>query len=143
MDVQALVANYGSVALFVVSFIAGTIIPLSSEAALLAGIAAGVPRVEALVACSLGNCLACGVNYYLGLFVREKMQRKVEQSRSGRTTLSWMKRYGAWSLLGSWLPLVGDPLTIVAGLADIRLWVFVAVVFPLRILRYVAVLVFV
>lgn len=141
MDVQVLVADYGVFALFVMSFVAATVVPLSSEAALLAGVAAGIPPVQALVACSAGNCLACGVNYYLGLFARSKMNSRLEQSRSGRATLGWMKRYGAWSLLGSWLPVVGDPLTIVAGLAGVRWWLFAAVVFPLRILRYVVLLV--
>lgn len=143
MDVQVLVAEYGWVALFVFSFISATIIPLSSEAILLAGIAAGMPVLDALVACSTGNCLACVLNYYLGRLAGAKMRKKLEQSRSGRTTLQWMHRYGVWSLLGSWLPFVGDPLTVVAGLAEIPLLVFSSIVFPLRILRYVVLILFV
>lgn len=143
MDIQLLVADYGMAALFAISFVAATIIPLSSEAALLAGIAVGVPVVDSLLACSVGNCLGCAVNYYLGAALSDKMQHKLEQTRSGRATLNWMQRYGVWSLFGSWLPFVGDPLTIVAGLARVRWWLFAAVVFPLRVARYVVLLVFV
>jgi membrane protein YqaA with SNARE-associated domain len=47
-----------------------------------------------------------------------------------------MERWGVWSLLASWLPFVGDPLTVVAGTARIRLLWFILIVFGLRIIRY-------
>lgn len=142
-DMQYWIGAYGWVALFVLSFIAATIVPLSSEAALLGGIAAGIPVQEALVACSAGNCLACLVNYGLGRFIREKIQTKLEASRSGRTAMEWMRRYGIWSLLLSWLPVIGDPLTIVAGLGRVSLLLFIPIVWTLRIARYIVLVQFV
>ncbi len=126
----------GPLGLFLVSFLAATLVPLSSEAALVAGLAAGVPKAEALMACSLGNSLACVVNYGLGWFFREKMQARMESARSGRRAFAWMDRFGPWSLLGSWLPVVGDPMTVIAGIARVSFWLFVLVVLPLRVGRY-------
>lgn len=126
----------GPLGLFLVSFLAATLVPLSSEAALVAGLAAGVPVAEALVACSLGNSLACVVNYGLGWFFRDAMQARLEAGRSGRRAFRWVDRFGPWSLLGSWLPVVGDPLTVVAGVARVAFWLFLLVVIPLRVGRY-------
>ena len=142
-DMQYWISSYGWIALFVLSFIAATIVPLSSEAALLGGIAAGIPVSQALIACSAGNCLACLVNYALGWFIREKLRTKLEASRSGRTAIEWMRRYGIWSLLLSWLPIVGDPLTIVAGLGRVSLVLFIPIVWTLRIVRYIVLVQFV
>lgn len=130
-------------ALFVLSFIAATIVPLSSEAALWGGIVAGISVPEAVIACSAGNCLACLVNYALGWFIGEKVQAKLEASRSGRKAMEWMQRYGLWSLLLSWLPVIGDPLTIVAGLGRIPLVFFIPIVWTLRIARYILLVQFV
>lgn len=92
--------------------------------------------VPALVAASLGNSLACVVNWGLGWFLREKTQSRIDASRSGRAALRAMERWGPWSLGLSWAPVVGDPLTVVAGLARVSFGAFVAVVIPLRIGRY-------
>lgn len=133
--IEALV-EAGPLGLFAVSFLAATLFPLSSEAALVAGIAAGVPVADALVACSLGNSLACVLNYGLGWFFRDKMQTRLELARSGRRAFDWMDRFGPLSLLASWLPVVGDPMTVVAGIARVAFWLFLLVVIPLRIGRY-------
>lgn len=126
----------GPLGLFLVSFLAATLLPFSSEVALVASLAAGVPVAEALVAASLGNSLACVVNWGLGWFFRDKMQPRIDAARSGRTALRAMDRWGPWSLALSWAPVVGDPLTVVAGMARVPFWLFVAVVIPLRVGRY-------
>ena len=133
--IEALV-EAGPLGLFLVSFLAATLVPLSSEAALVAGLAAGVAPGEAIAACSAGNCLACTVNYGLGWFFRERTQARIDASRSGRRALAWMDRYGWASLLLSWAPVVGDPLTVVAGIARVPFLLFAVVVFALRIGRY-------
>jgi membrane protein YqaA with SNARE-associated domain len=129
-------AEAGPLGLFLVSFLAATLVPLSSEVALVAGLAAGVPPAEAVTACSLGNCLACTVNYGLGWFFREKTEARMTASRAGRKALGWMDRYGWASLLLSWAPVVGDPLTVVAGIARVSFALFALVVFTLRVGRY-------
>ncbi|GLR39829.1 hypothetical protein GCM10007880_03450 [Mesorhizobium amorphae] len=53
--------------------------------------------------------------------------------------MTWYRRYGRWSLLLSWAPFVGDPLTIVAGTLREPLWSFVAIVAVAKVARYLAV----
>jgi len=64
------------------------------------------------------------------------VQPRTEASRSGRAALRWMDRWGPWSLVLTPLPLVGDPVTVVAGLARVSFALFAAVVIPLRVGRY-------
>jgi membrane protein YqaA with SNARE-associated domain len=131
------IANYGFIALLLVSFIAATILPFSSEAALTIGILNGIPIVSAVLACSIGNCAACSFNYGLGaLFTTPE---KIQQSKSGKKAYQWVKKYGIWSLFLTWLPVVGDPITIAAGIFRIQLLTYTVIVYSLRILRYVAI----
>lgn len=132
------VLNYGLWGLGGASFVSATVIPLSSEAILIAGIAAGLPFAPAFAICSAANCLACVCNYGLGAALRSKMLPRLAGSKSGRRAIAWMERWGVWSLLGSWLPFVGDPLTVVAGTVRVHLLWFAIIVFALRILRYLA-----
>ncbi|MEL6177401.1 MAG: VTT domain-containing protein [Myxococcota bacterium] len=126
----------GPFGLFLLAFLAATLLPFSSEAALLGGIAAGIPTLPAVVACSLGNCLACLVNYGLGAWGRDRAQQRLENSWAGRQALDLSERYGWLALLGSWLPILGDPITIVAGLGRVTLIWFVPLVCGLRVGRY-------
>lgn len=132
------VLNYGLWGLGGASFVSATIIPLSSEAILIAGIAAGLPFAPAFAICSAANCLACVCNYGLGAALRPTMLPRLAGSKSGRRAIAWMERWGVWSLLGSWLPFVGDPLTVVAGTVRVHLLWFAIIVFALRVLRYLA-----
>lgn len=127
----------GPLGLFLLAFLAATLLPFSSEAGLVGGLAAGIPTASAVVACSLGNCLACLVNYGLGAWGRDSAQRRLEASWAGQKALDLSERYGLLALLGSWLPVVGDPITIVAGVGRVPLAWFVPLVFSLRVGRYV------
>jgi len=129
-----LIINYGFVALMIVSFVAATILPFSSEAALSVGILAGVPVTGAIIACSIGNCAACSFNYGLGALFSNP--EKIQQKKSGKKAYEWVKKYGWSSLLLSWLPIIGDPITIVAGIFRMNLVKYIAIVFSLRIIRY-------
>jgi membrane protein YqaA with SNARE-associated domain len=118
---------------------AATVLPFSSEAVLFGVIRAGIPKWQAVFWASAGNCLACMLNYYLGRWLREKMNVRLQRSKAGRKASSLMERYGAYSLLLSWLPVIGDPITILAGSARISLLIFIPLVFALRIGRYILV----
>ena len=67
----------GPLGLFLLAFLAATLLPFSSEAGLVGGLAAGIPTASAVVACSLGNCLACLVNYGLGAWGRDSAAYRV------------------------------------------------------------------
>lgn len=104
--------------LFLTAFIAATILPMQSEAALVALVVADAYPVWALVtAASLGNIAGSMTNWLLGRGIeryRERSWFPVKAAALDRAQ-GWYRRYGKWSLLLSWAPVVGDPLTVVAG----------------------------
>jgi len=118
--------------------LAATLLPLSSEVALWAAIAQGVSPMAAVVVASLGNVLAIVVNYILGYFLYEKMEQKIAHSKAYKIA----KRYGIYSLWLSFLPVIGDPLTIAAGIFRIPFFTFFLIAGILRIVRYVIIVFF-
>ena len=137
-EVVAWVEAYGAVGLFAAAVLGATLLPISSEAAFVAALLAGLATPTALLWATLGNTLGCLVNYVLGRWGRERAAAALERSRSGRASLRWLERFGLPALLLSWLPVVGDPLTLAAGVAHVRLRVFVPLVGGLRFARYAA-----
>ncbi len=89
-----------------------------------------------MVAASSGNVLAIILNYYLGYFLYEKTKVKLFHSSLGKKAFLWGHKYGYSALLLSWLPLIGDPLTIVAGLVRLNFVWFIVIAGILRVLRY-------
>jgi len=122
--------------LFLAAFLAATLLPFSSEAAFITALYNDMPLTNALISASLGNVLAIVVNYYLGYFLYEKTKAKLLASKMGKKAYSFGHTYGYYALLLSWLPLIGDPLTIVAGLVRLRFTYFLIIAGGLRILRY-------
>ncbi len=131
--------EYGPPGLFFSAFLAATLLPMSSEAVLGAALAAGMDGTVALSAASLGNVSAIVLNYVLGYVLYDKTHARLERSRMGRKTLAWGKRWGYGALLASWLPVIGDPLTLVAGLVRLNFWYFLLIAGSLRIVRYAAI----
>jgi membrane protein YqaA with SNARE-associated domain len=125
--------------LFLTAFIAATILPLQSEAALVALILSGdYPVWALLLVASIGNVAGSVVNWGLGRAlerVRDRPWFPVKPTALARAQ-AWYQRYGRWSLLLSWLPIVGDPLTVAAGVLRERLVVFVALVTVAKAGRY-------
>ncbi len=134
------VQAYGAVGLGGAAFVGATLVPISSEAAFVAAVVAGLSPTTALVWATAGNTLGCLVNYALGRWGRDGAADRLRQSRGGRTALGWLERFGLPALLLSWLPVVGDPLTLAAGVAGVRLGLFLPVVAGLRFARYAALL---
>lgn len=116
---------------------AATILPFSSEVALVAAIKNDMPIFNALFFASSGNILAIIINYYLGFFLYEKMHTKLEKSKIGKKSLDYGHRYGYGALALSWLPIIGDPITIVAGLFRLKFVYFLIIAASLRVIRYI------
>lgn len=125
---------YGGLA--VAACLAATLLPFSSEAAVLAALAAGGDPWGVGVAASLGNCIGALITFGMGWFAGNALRPKLLASRGGRRALLWADRWGAWSLLLAWLPVVGDPLFLVAGAARTPAWAVVAFGLGTRVLRY-------
>ncbi len=122
--------------LFIAAFAAATILPFSSEAALIAALVSGMDRTLAVSVASLGNVLAVVLNYALGYWLYATMQSKLEASSTGAKALSLGHRYGYVMLPLSVLPVIGDPLTIVAGILRLKFIWFLLIVALFRIGRY-------
>lgn len=135
-----LIESFGGPGLLIVSFLAATLLPFSSEVALFTAVALGLPAGEALAWASVGNVAACVFNYGLGYFFRDKADARIQQSRWGRRAIGLWQQYGVWALLLNWAPLIGDPITIAAGLGRFNFWVFLSLVTLLRVGRYILVL---
>ena len=133
----------GYLGLFLVAFLAATFVPVSSEA-MLAGVDAAdlYPDVMLLLVATAGNTLGSVVNWLLGRFCLHLQDRRwfpVSKERLDRAS-GWFARYGVWSLVLAWLPIVGDPLTFAAGVLRVRLLPFVLLVGIGKAGRYGAIL---
>ncbi len=133
-------AEYG--ALFAAAFLSATIFPFQSEAVLFAMLVAEHYAWWVLIlVASVGNILGSVVNWFLGRFLAHFEDRPwfpVKRKQMAKAE-GWYHRYGRWTLLLSWLPIVGDPLTIVAGVLRESFAVFLLLVTVAKLSRYVAV----
>lgn len=128
--------------LFGVAFLAATILPAQSELGLAGLIVLGDTPVWLLVAvASLGNTLGAVVNWGLGrgveTFRNHRWFPATEQQLEKAT--AWYRTYGRWSLLLSWVPIIGDPLTLAAGILREPFWSFLLLVGLAKTTRYVVV----
>jgi membrane protein YqaA with SNARE-associated domain len=128
--------------LFLAAFVAATLLPAQSELALAALLVAGEQPAAALIAiASVGNVAGSVVNWALGRGVARWRDRRWFPLRAralGRAE-GWYRRWGRWSLLLSWMPLIGDPLTVAAGVLRENLVVFLALVIVAKVARYLVV----
>jgi membrane protein YqaA with SNARE-associated domain len=125
--------------LFVAAFGAATLLPLQSEA-LLVGLIVSERYVlwGLLVAATLGNVLGSVLNWWLGRGVERFQGRRwfpVSPAHMDRARAHY-RRWGHWSLLLSWLPIIGDPLTLIAGVMREPLGRFLLIVSLAKGARY-------
>lgn len=127
--------------LFAAAFLAATIVPAQSESVLVALLATGTLPAWSLVAvASVGNVLGSILNWWLGGQVERFKSRRwfpVSEEALAKAQASYAK-WGRWSLLLSWVPIIGDPITVAAGVMRERLAVFAALVGIAKTARYVA-----
>ncbi len=134
-----LIDNFGLLGLMLFSFLAATILPMSSEAALAAALALKMPAIPTLVSATIGNCAGIVFNYWVGSKVEEKLLHQHLQKKSLARAYHLMQRWGKWSLLLSWLPVIGDPITYLAGAWRMNFHLFIFVASSLRFLRYLVI----
>lgn len=125
--------------LFAASFLAATVFPFQSELVLLGLLLSGdYPWPALLAVATVGNVLGAVVNWALGRFFLHFRDRRWFPVNPGTYAKveRWYARYGVWSLLFAWVPLVGDPLTVVAGALRANLVLFVVLVTVGKLGRY-------
>ncbi|KXO81777.1 hypothetical protein AYL20_14555 [Acinetobacter venetianus] len=117
--------------LFISAFGAATLLPLQSEAVLMALLVKGLANpIYLLIVATLGNVLGSCVNWWLGLKIEHFKDKKwfpVSEQRLVQAQQIYHK-YGFYSLLLSWTPLIGDPITLIAGLMKENFWRFLLIV---------------
>ena len=127
--------------LFLIAFGAATILPLQSEWVVVGLLLDGIHPWEVVVlVASLGNILGSMVNWLLGRSFAHFQNRRwfpVYQKNMTRAE-EWYHHYGRASLLLSWVPIIGDPLTIAAGVLREPLWSFALLVGIAKLGRYLA-----
>jgi membrane protein YqaA with SNARE-associated domain len=136
-----LVTSQGYPALFLLSFLASTILPLGSEWMLAALLLNGHNPWFSVAVATAGNTLGACTTYWIGVyggtFLIGRVLRISDEAR--QKAERFYGRYGSWSLLLSWVPVLGDPLCLVGGMLRIHPGRFSLLVLTGKLARYAVV----
>lgn len=126
--------------LFLAALVAATLLPAQSEL-VLAGLLleSKFNPILLIAVASVGNVLGSVINWTMGRFLMRFSEhrwfpfseRQINRARAG------YQRYGWWSLFASWMPIIGDPLTFIAGAMKEPIWRFLLVVTLAKAVRYI------
>jgi membrane protein YqaA with SNARE-associated domain len=139
---ETLLLSYGLPALFVLSFLAATVVPLGSEPGVVLLCLNGLDPLSIFLTATAGNTLAAVVNYLMGCWGARLWRRRHPRQAS----TAWKKahrsihRWGAPVLFFAWAPVIGDPLTVAAGSLEIPVGRFLAWVTLGKGVRYYVVI---
>jgi Predicted membrane protein len=126
--------------LLIISFLAATILPLSSELVLSTMLLTdSFDKYLLLVVASFGNIFGSSVNWYLGkkiLIFKDKKWFPVNEKQITKSEM-YFKKYGIWSLLLACVPIIGDPLTVIAGILRVNFFTFLLLVSISKTSRYI------
>jgi membrane protein YqaA with SNARE-associated domain len=138
---EELLINHGYPALFLLSFFASTLLPLGSEWLLVTMLLKGFDPIPSVALATLGNTLGALTTYGIGIWggpVLIGRLLRIDEAARQRAE-RFYARYGVWSLLLSWLPVIGDPLCLVGGLLRVGFGRFLLLVAAGKLARYVMV----
>ncbi|MAD42477.1 MAG: hypothetical protein CL623_08825 [Arcobacter sp.] len=125
------------VILFFSAFISATLIPFGSEALLIYDIKEGFNIIYLILIATLGNSLGSILNYFLGLKGEEFLLKKgLLKEKSILKSKNYFDKYGSICILFSWVPIIGDPLTFIAGVLKFNLKLFILLVVIAKFSRY-------
>jgi len=128
--------------LFIISFLAATILPFSSELTLTGLMAtSNYDNLFLLITASFGNILGSVVNWILGFYSRNLSKKNWFPFKDEQVEKSskWFNKFGRWSLLFAWVPIIGDPLTLAAGLLRVKFIEFLILVTIGKVGRYLVI----
>ena len=136
--IESILLPYGYPGLFLASFLASTVLPLGSEGVLILLIARNFNIFSVVLVATAGNYLGACTSYYIGLAGRTQLIGKhlhinAEQIEHAQV---WFEKYGSWSLLFTWVPVLGDALPVAAGMMKLKFGIFSILVFAGKLLRY-------
>ena len=127
--------------LFLSSLLAATIVPAQSEAVLVAiNLSGNFPSLLLLFIATSGNVLGSLINWLLGYYIIKFEDKKwfpVDKNDIVKYSEQY-QRWGYWSLLLAWVPIIGDPITVIAGIFRTNIWLFLTLVTISKFSRYLA-----
>ncbi len=139
-SLESLLLDYGYTGLFLASFLASTILPFGSEGIVVILIYMGFNVPAVVLVASTGNFLGACTSYYIGLkgrgYIEKYLRIGPEEIKKAEIYFS---KYGSYVLLFTWIPIIGDALTVAGGLLRLRFLIFSIFVFTGKFLRYLAV----
>jgi membrane protein YqaA with SNARE-associated domain len=129
--------------LFASSLLAATIFPAGSEVVLATlNIAGNHDKFLLLIITTIGNVLGALVNWFIGYYLikfKDKKWFPVKEKQIKNYSNIYQK-WGIWSLLFAWVPIVGDPLTVIAGIFRTNIWLFLLLVTIGKLSRYLLII---
>ena len=131
--------EFGYIGLFFASFLAATILPLSSEIILSILLLNNLNPFILISVATFGNVLGAFVNYLIGawgslFFIKNFLKLSENDFMKAKQRF---QKYGVFSLLFAWVPIIGDPLTLVAGVLRVNVLIFFIMVTSGKLIRYV------
>lgn len=138
---ETIIIDYGYLSLFFLSFLAATVVPVGSEWLLVVLLLNGHSPACAVIVATIGNTLGACTTYAIGLYGSSFLMGKVLRIDSAAMQRAQRRyaRYGSWSLLFSWVPIVGDPLYLVSGALKTPFHLFFILTLIGKLARYVSV----
>ena len=134
----AVLMKYGYAGVFAAGFLAATLLPVSSEGVLVYLLSEGLTPLWLLLAATAGNLLGAVFNYWLGqkgnFWMLHKLLRMSDEDI--RKAEKRFEKYGKLAMLLAWVPVISDPLTVVAGLFRMNFYWFVLLVGAGKLVRY-------
>lgn len=123
--------------LFFTALGAATLLPGGSEALLLYYKSEGLNSFYLLIFATCGNTLGSVINFFLGKYASTwAIKKNYIKSLHVKKSKIYFDKYGSFALLLSWTPIIGDPITFVAGILKYNFWKFLILVFISKLLRY-------
>jgi membrane protein YqaA with SNARE-associated domain len=135
---ETILIDYGYLSLFLLSFLAATVVPVGSEWLLVALLLNGHSPVCTVIVATIGNTLGACTTYAIGLYGGSCLTGKVLRISPEAIQRAERRyaRYGSWSLLFSWVPIIGDPFCLVSGILKTPFILFFILVLIGKLARY-------
>ncbi len=119
------------------AFVSATIFPMGSEALFIYDINQNLNIYILLLVATFGNSLGSVINYWFGYNGEDYLEKKkILKSSQLNKYRDFFNKYGSFSLLLSWMPIIGDPITVVAGLLKYNIYKFILLVTFAKFFRY-------
>ena len=136
-----ILTDYGYISLFITSFLASTVLPLGSEGLVILMITQGFNLYTVVFVASIANFLGACTTYYIGFTGRTLLMNKymhISEEQLQRAE-SKFKKHGAFSLLFTWLPGIGDAIAVYGGILRYKFVNFAILVFIGKFFRYMTI----